>query len=186
MTEQRSDPGPPTLRDGLIRLDGYTTSDIEDHLAGEDDEHARRFGWYPQRSTSESVKATIQSWERSWHEQGPVRALAARRLVDNRLVGGVELRLRDQAVAEISYWVAAGFRQRGYAVRAIRLGCRYAMAELGVQRIEAFIEPDNAGSIKAAQSVGFQIEGTLRHRAQFGDARRDMLVLGLLPSDLDD
>lgn len=89
-------------------------------------------------------------------------------------------------MAEVSYWVAAAFRQRGYAVRAIRLACRYAMAELGVERIEAFIEPDNAGSVKAARAIGFQIEGTLRQRGRFGHDRRDMLVLGLLPSDLDE
>ncbi len=169
--DHRPDAGPPTLNDGVIQLDGYTTSDIGDHLAGEDHEHARRFGWHPHRSTAESVEVTIRSWERSWNEQGAVRALATRRLDDKQLVGGVELRLRDEAVAEISYWVAAGFRQRGYAVRAIRLVCRYAMAELGVQRIEAFIEPDSAGSLRAAQAVGFQIEGTLRQRGLFGGDR---------------
>ncbi len=133
MAEQRSEVGPPAIQDGVVLLDGYTMSDIEDHLAGEDDEHARRFGWYPNRSTTESVEATVERWGQSWLDQGPVRAFAARRLVDEQLVGGVELRLRDESVAEISYWVAAAFRRRGYAVRAIRLVCTYAVAELGVR-----------------------------------------------------
>ncbi|HEX6524795.1 MAG TPA: hypothetical protein VF070_33045, partial [Streptosporangiaceae bacterium] len=41
----------PALRDGVVFLDRYTDDDIHAHLAGEDEETARRFGWWPTTST---------------------------------------------------------------------------------------------------------------------------------------
>jgi len=37
----------PDERDGIIFLNRYTNDDIPAHLAGEDEETARRFGWWP-------------------------------------------------------------------------------------------------------------------------------------------
>ena len=39
----------PVLTDGVVRLNGFSLRDAAAHLAGEDDEQARRFGWYPNR-----------------------------------------------------------------------------------------------------------------------------------------
>ena len=39
----------PVLSDGADFVDGLTVADAYTHWAGEDDEHARRFGWYPRR-----------------------------------------------------------------------------------------------------------------------------------------
>ena len=49
----------PTLTDDVIILNGYTDDDIADHLAGEDEETARRFGWWPQKSTEDGVSDTF-------------------------------------------------------------------------------------------------------------------------------
>ena len=38
----------PSLTDGVIVLNGHTDDDVAAHLAGEDDETARWFGWWPQ------------------------------------------------------------------------------------------------------------------------------------------
>jgi len=49
----------PTLSDGVIIMNGYTDDDVADHVAGEDEETARRFGWWPRRSTEHDVRAHI-------------------------------------------------------------------------------------------------------------------------------
>lgn len=184
MTGNRSESPCPTLSDGVLQLGPFTLDDVKAHLAGEDDEHARRFGWYPQRSTADTVQAAIERWQDQWAQSGPVRAFAARSQPGGGLVGGVELRLGDERVAQISYWVFPHFRRRGHAARMIQLACRHAFDDLDVDRIEAIIEPDNLGSLAAAGTAGFQHEGRLRRRGLFGDERRDMLLLALLPTDL--
>jgi hypothetical protein len=53
------------------------SSEVAAHVAGEDEETARRFGWWPAYSTEETVRAAYANWARNWQEDGPVRAFAA-------------------------------------------------------------------------------------------------------------
>lgn len=140
----------PHITDGVIVLDGHTLADVELHLAGEDEEQARRFGWYPARSTPETVRAAIERWQESWRTSGPTRTWAIRDAGTGELAGGCELRLKDDGIAEMSYWVFPVWRRRGFASRAVRLVCRYAFDELGIERVELFIEPDSAAPRRAA------------------------------------
>jgi RimJ/RimL family protein N-acetyltransferase len=97
-----SDARTPRLTDGVVILDAHTLADLEAHLAGEDEEQARRFGWYPERSTRESVRAAIEGWQEQWSMGGPTRAFAVRSVQSGELVGGCEVRLQGAGVAHIS------------------------------------------------------------------------------------
>jgi hypothetical protein len=125
----------PTLTDGVVVLDGFKAADADAHLAGEDDEHARRFGWYPNRSTPGTVGAAIDRWRAEWEQGGRTRAFAAR--LDGVLVGGCELRLVSPASAELSYWTFPPFRRRGLATRAVRLVVAWATAAARRRRVRA-------------------------------------------------
>jgi RimJ/RimL family protein N-acetyltransferase len=173
----------PRLTDGVIVLDRHTLADADAHLAGEDEEQARRFGWYPARSTLEGVRRAIERWGRQWATGGATRALAIREEETGALAGGCEVRLGDNRIAEMSYWVFPPFRGRGYASRAIGLACEWAFADLGVERMEIYVEPDNLASRGAALRAGFTEEGVLRRRGQFGGERRDLVLYSRLPSD---
>jgi len=172
---------PPRLSDGEVVLDGFRLADWPAHLAGDDDEFARRFGWKPGDSTAETVRAAIQRWQRGWQREGKVRAWAVRS--GGGLVGGCEPRLRDDAIAELSYWTLAGHRGRGHATRAVELACRHAFAGMGIARIELFIEPENAASLAVARATGFTEEGTLRERAVLLGKRYDVVLWSRLVTD---
>lgn len=105
---------------------------------------------------------------------------------DDRLLGAVGVHNLDPATGRCSagYWVAAPERGRGVAGRALRLLCRYAFDAVGAQRIELWIEPANAPSLRVAETVGFHREGLLRSFMPIGEVRRDMLMYSLLPEDL--
>jgi len=45
----------PNYSDGVVRLTGFASDDVEAHLEGEDEETARRLGWWPNSSTAETV-----------------------------------------------------------------------------------------------------------------------------------
>ena len=68
----------PELRNGGIILNAHDDSEVAAHVAGEDEETARRFGWWPAASTEETVRAAYETWARNWLEDGPVRSFAAR------------------------------------------------------------------------------------------------------------
>ena len=150
----------PTLTDGVVVLDGFSPADVAAHLAGEDDEQARRFGWWPRRSTGETVRATIERRIAEWAEGRARRAFAVRDAATGELVGGCELRVLQPGFAEASYWTFPAYRGRGFASRALELACRFAAAELGVDRVELLIEPDNEASLRVARRAGFLPIGT--------------------------
>jgi len=105
---------------------------------------------------------------------------------DGRLLGAVGLHNIDPESGRCSagYWVAAAERRRGAARRALLLLCRYAFADLGVLRVELWIEPENRPSLRVAEGAGFAREGLLRSFMHIGGRRRDMLMYSLLPGDL--
>jgi hypothetical protein len=49
----------PRYEDDEVVLTGYGLEDVDDHLAGEDEEMAWQFGWWPKRSTAETVVAAF-------------------------------------------------------------------------------------------------------------------------------
>lgn len=173
----------PTLTDGVVVLDRLSPDDVAAHLAGEDDEHARRFGWFPERSTEATVKAAIARWEADWRDDGDTRAFATRAVDTGALVGGCQLRFRGEGVMQISYWTFPRARGRGYARRAVVLACTFAFEDLGIARVEAIAEPDNLASRRVLERAGFVEEGILRDRGSFADGRRDMVLYSFLPDD---
>jgi RimJ/RimL family protein N-acetyltransferase len=170
------DPSVPALEDGVLRLDCYRPVDVSAHLAGEDEEQARRFGWFPRRSTEETVRAAIERWREEWRTGGTKLAWAARD-TEGSLVGGCELRLVGQGVAHISYWIFPPFRGRGWASRAVSLVARHAFDALGLRRIEAHIEPDNLASRRTVEVAGFCCEGVLPVPGREQEGRRLLLYV---------
>jgi RimJ/RimL family protein N-acetyltransferase len=149
----------PELRNDGIILNAHNDSEVASHLAGEDEETARRFGWWPAYSTEETVRAAYANWARNWQEDGPVRAFAARDRGSGALVGNCELRIGPDGTGEVSYWTHADKRGRGYARNALALLARYA-ASIGVTRLEAHVALDNYASRRVAQAAGFTQAGT--------------------------
>jgi RimJ/RimL family protein N-acetyltransferase len=162
----------PSLTDGVIVLNGFTSDDIAAHLAGEDEETARRFGWWPQTSTEATVRDAFDRWAHSWETAGPTRTFAAREAQTGRLVGGCELRLHPDrpaevrarqhlcdGAAEVSYWTAASHRRRGHATRALILLLHYARST-GITQVEAHVAEDNQASRRVSEKAGLHLAGT--------------------------
>jgi RimJ/RimL family protein N-acetyltransferase len=172
----------PKLADDIVVLDAFTLADAEAHLAGEDEEQARRFGWYPQRSDLGSVRDAFGRWAETWRDDGATRAFAMRELRSGTLAGGCEIRLHEGGKAEISYWTFPEHRRKGYATRAVRLLTAFAFAQLKVKRIEAQVEPDNWGSRRVVEGAGFVEEGLLPGADHTVSGKiRDMVLYSLEP-----
>jgi RimJ/RimL family protein N-acetyltransferase len=87
--------------------------------------------------------------------------------------------------AMIGYSMLPAWRGRGYATRAARLLARWAFDQPGLARLIAGTKPDNVGSQRVLEGVGFRREGYLRGRLPLPDGGRlDDVAYGLLPSDL--
>ena len=85
--------------------------------------------------------------------------------------------------ADIGYWVAPRERRRGVATRAIGLAVGHAFDRLGLSRLHATTDLDNAASCRALEANGFQQVGVVHDFAPVGGRRRDGRLFQLTADD---
>jgi [ribosomal protein S5]-alanine N-acetyltransferase len=73
----------------------------------------------------------------------------------------------------LGYGGFAATAGHGYVAEAVRLVVRYAFAELGLDRLEADIQPGNAPSRKVVEQAGFRQTQAARHAIRIGGEWRD-------------
>ena len=64
--------------------------------------------------------------------------------------------------AEIGMWLLPKFWGQGIMSEVIPLICNYGFNQLGLHRIEGFVESDNQNCKKAMSKLDFQHEGTMK------------------------
>jgi RimJ/RimL family protein N-acetyltransferase len=82
--------------------------------------------------------------------------------------------------AMIGYALAREHWGRGYAQEALLLALGHAFGALGLNRVEADIDPRNSASLRLVERVGFTREGLQRERWFVGDDVQDSALYGLL------
>jgi RimJ/RimL family protein N-acetyltransferase len=98
------------------------------------------------------------------------------------MAGLVQIHL-DIGEGELGYIVAPAARGRGVAGRAIRLLAGWAFREVGLMRLEAWIDVANEPSIRVVERAGFTYEGIRRSVHFKENLRADMAIYSLLPGD---
>ncbi len=85
--------------------------------------------------------------------------------------------------AEVGYWLAEPFWNRGIATEALRLFTGYAFTELNLLRLFAVPLADNPGSIRVLEKAGYLREGTLRSSCvKYGQAKDQVLYAAVNPA----
>lgn len=64
--------------------------------------------------------------------------------------------------AELGYWLMPTYWQKGIMRKALQAILNFAFKEMGLHRVEAYVETENKASGKLLQSLNFQHEGTLQ------------------------
>ena len=171
------------LRDGDLVLRPWTEDDVPALVAAcNDPEIAYWIPPIPSPYTKEDALAFIRG------ETRPGESYSFAMTLDERLAGGIGMSVNSfDYRARVGYWVAAPVRGRGICTRALRLVARFALEELGLQRVDLITDPDNVASQRVAAKVGFRREGVLRSHLRHPDGRiRDSVMFSLLTGELDD
>ena len=103
---------------------------------------------------------------------------------DGTLMGNCMLfRFHDESRrAEIGYSMARAYWGQGYMNEALIALIDYAFGALGLNRLEADIDPRNENSAKSLTRLGFIEEGVLRERWIVAGEKSDTAYYGLLAS----
>jgi len=169
------------LRDGDLVLRPWTEDDVPAlAVACNDPEIAYWIPTIPSPYTEEDARAFVGG------EVRPGESYSLAMTLRGRVSGGIGMGVnaRDYR-GRVGYWVASSARGRGVGTRALRLLSRYALDELGLQRLELFTDPENGASQRVAEKAGFQREGIMRAHLRHPDGRvRDSVMFSLLPGEL--
>jgi RimJ/RimL family protein N-acetyltransferase len=82
--------------------------------------------------------------------------------------------------AEIGYSLVGSHQGRGLAAEALRTAIGHAFGDLGLERIEADVDPRNEKSWQLLERLGFRREGLLRDRWRVDGEVCDSYLYGLL------
>lgn len=107
--------------------------------------------------------------------EGISQAVVERRT--DQAVGLVYLDRRPQPwIAGLGYWLVPSARGRHLGSGAVRLVADWALRELDILRLEAWVAPDNLASQRVLTAAGFTLEGRLRNFLQLHGRTTDGLV----------
>ncbi len=173
----------PELVSERLRLRAYLDSDTTAVFALYSDPRVTRYwshpAWTERRQAEDYVAA------RKALELPAVYAWAVADRHSDELVGTTTLFSLNgpQRRAEIGYSLLSAHQGKGYASEALRLAIGHAFDILGLERIEADIDPRNLASCRLVEKLGFRREGLLRQRWRVNGETCDSALYGLLRAE---
>src|SRR4051794_9857239 len=177
-------PPDPPLEDGVVALRAWRSSDASDIARLFEDREALEWT----RAPSPYRQGDAFQWLAGVPGQmrrGDALPLAVTDAANGALLGSIDLRMRGEGRAEFGYVIGVWARRRGVGTRALRMYSRWALSSLGLARLELLVQPGNEASLALGRRVGFTEEGLLRSHSVVRGQRKDMVMMALLPSDLD-
>ena len=99
---------------------------------------------------------------------------------DRSLLGDCGFCPQDGNQAEIGYTIAPPFQRRGLGTEVVKSLVDYLFKEVSIHKIIAKTDPENVGSIKVLENLGFRREAHLKRSVQIRGEWRDDLVYAVL------
>lgn len=175
----------PELRDPVISLRLPDDRDVDAITDACQDPDIPRFTRVPSPYGRDDAIAYVARTAASWSD-GTSAGFAIADATDDALLGAIGLMRLDETltIGEIGYWVVRDARRRGIATRSVRLVARWAVLDLGLERVELMTRVENLPSQRVAEAAGFTREGTLRSYVTLGCGLSDVVMYSLVPTDL--
>jgi len=175
-----------TLATERLELRPLVPADASALFAICSDEAVMRYGGSPAWTDLQMALDKIEK-DRRDAADGVCFRLGLFRRTDDALLGTCTLFHIDEQCrrAEIGYVLAASAWGQGYATEAISALLSHGFGAMGLNRIEADIDPLNVASARVLERQGFVMEGLLRERWIVGDKKSDSALYGLLAQDFE-
>ncbi|MDX1922789.1 MAG: GNAT family protein [Alphaproteobacteria bacterium] len=127
----------------------------------------------------------MRQWRRfvrRWVQDREYAFLIFRREPDNMeggLLGGItvtDIKRSVYQVGTLGYWMGAPFAGKGVMREAISLILPFAFEQLGLQRLEATVMPENERSLRLLRGLNFREIGLSKTNMQIEGAWRDQIL----------
>ena len=118
-------------------------------------------------------------------DSGEQMNLAITHRQDGFLIGGIGFNTidRESERAEIGYWIAVPYWNKGYGTEAARAAVRYGFTVMNLNRIHAAHFSNNPASGRVLQKIGMKYEGCRRQHHKKWGVLLDWECYGILRSE---
>jgi RimJ/RimL family protein N-acetyltransferase len=170
----------PKLEGSRIRLRPLRANDADALYALHSDSQVMRY-WSRTAWTDPAESISHLARMAQAERDGDIPWAIARR-EDDVLIGSMSLFqiIPEHARSLFGYSLQSASWGNGFALEAARLGLAHAFSALGLERIEADIDPANQPSRRLVERLGFKQEGLLRRRWKVDGVWSDSVWYGLL------
>jgi ribosomal-protein-alanine N-acetyltransferase len=177
-------PAFPQLRGNRLRLRGPRADDADAVFALFSDPAVMRYWSRPPMTALAEAEGRIAEYAEDFDARKALQWVVATRARDEVIGTCALFRFEPRhRRAEIGYALRSDHWGRGLACEAVTLALDWGFRTLGLHRIEADIDPRNAGSRKLLERLGFTSEGLPRDRHFVAGETRDTESFGLLAAD---
>ncbi|MGW6913232.1 GNAT family N-acetyltransferase [Kitasatospora sp. NPDC054939] len=174
-----------------IREFQHTPDDVDALHAVFGDPEATRYLPFEPRDREDCADQIEQYLEEAHRPERTVYRLAVTRLADADAddparaepIGNAALGLGEHRSATLGYALRRDTWGLGYAGEITALLCGFAFRTLGVHRLVARTDVENAASVRVLTRAGFRLEGRLRHDTFLRGAWRDSYQYALLDDE---
>ena len=171
----------PTIETPRLKLRQPCTDDVRPLLRMMQDQAVLRyFGVEPFKSERESL-AQVAWYNRTFAESKGVWWIISEKDAGAYIgdVGFFKCEKRH-ARAEVGYKLSPAFWRRGIVTEALTQVVDYGFVEMGLNRIEALVDPRNTASLRVLEKLHFGAEGIMREYEIENGAPVDLAMLSLL------
>jgi len=174
----------PVLTTQRLRLRRLQPSDAEALFAILSDEEAMRFTGHGSAQSLDEARERIRLLDQRYARREAIN-WGVTLQGDEHVIGACSLHHFDEGHhhAETGYELHRAYWGRGVMSEAVSAILRYGFTELGLHRIEAIIDDQNAPSKRLLLRLGFTYEGALRQRYLHRGRFEDEYYYGLLADE---
>lgn len=171
----------PVLETEHLLIRELRMSDAQDQLEyAQDDEIAALGLWLPQKTLQENINDIQETINH--YANGDNFSWAVEHRADHKMIGRIQLggyNVRD-ARADLGYAYNRLYWGKGYATEAAHAILQFGFDTLKLHRVGAKVLPNNVGSIRVLEKLGFRREGTLRQTYALRGSHEDLLCYSIL------
>ncbi|ELK47913.1 UNVERIFIED_CONTAM: GNAT family protein [Halobacillus marinus] len=148
-----------------------------------DEEVVAHLGLAPSITVADARKEV--AWYRKIRKEGTGIRWGVTRREDDKVIGscGYLHWKKEHYRAEIGFELSRSHWKKGIASEALEAVLDYGFETLGLERVEALIEPDNTASRQMVTRHGFMKEGVLRNYEYTLGKFDDLCIYSILKGD---
>lgn len=152
----------PTIQTDRLLLRQFIESDLENVFKGLSQPDIIKYYGVSFQTLEETKEQMIFFADLEKNETGIWWAVCS---LDNTTfygAGGLNSLSKEHRKAEIGFWLLTDFWGQGIMTEAMPLICKYGFDNLGLHRIEGFVESENVNCKRAMAKIDFVYEGTMK------------------------